>query len=659
MANRLEAMRTAAGPLARAMARSAMFMLPPRPPPLVKRKVTFLPGAASAEVEGKATIYDAAVDAGASVNGSCGGRGVCGRCKVLVDGPTERDGDGPLTPDEVASGYRMACLARPLGDVSVMVPETAMNGGMRIESGYADRELGELLPLAYRRTADMPAPTLEDPAPDLERLLAALGQGRLDIPLGVLKTLPSTARSSGWKVSALIADTGSGSRIMSVEPASRPRRDLGLAIDLGTTTVAAEMVDLRNGKVVARASDYNRQIICGEDVLSRIAYAEEHGPRRLNELVLDTINSLLPGLCAQRDDERKFHSGRCGEDVVAVAVAGNTAMVHLLLGLDPTNIRYEPYVPAAGSPPALTASEVGLNVSGEAIVACVPGVASYVGGDITADVVLSGMMLRDEPSLLIDVGTNGEVVLGCRDWAVCCSTSAGPAFEGGEVSCGMRAMSGAIDAVSISGGKVDVSVMGGGRPLGICGSGLIDLIGQAFLDGEVDRKGRLTESPLRKETDRGPALMVSPPEDGSKAITVTEDDIANAMRTKAAIYAGCSALLRSVGMTFDDVSQVLVAGGFGRHIGISNAQAMGLLPDLPEERFSVIGNASLGGARAFLMSAERRAEARAARDGMTYMDLSSSSEFFDQYSSALFLPHTDAALFPRVLGRMKGEREGG
>lgn len=621
----------------------------------MKRRVSFFPDSTSVEVDDGATVLDAAVAAGVPVNSVCGGKGTCGKCVVIVDGPTAMTGKGNLSDEEVGLGYRLACLTEVKGDLTVFVPEGSQVREQQIMTTYRKEEAGKLSPLAERRMADMPAPSLDDSTADLERFLNALGMPDLEVPLPLLKRLPRTLRDSGWRVSALIGRTDRGRRLMDVRSAAQSPKEYGIAVDIGTTTVVAELVDLSTGDPVAQSSDYNRQIVAGEDVLSRIAFAEEKGAGRLTELVLDTINGLVGQLCEERDEKRRYHSGICGDDIVAVSVGGNTVMTHLFLGLDPKNIRYEPYIPTAGIPPITRAQEVGLRVHPEAPVYCVPGRASYVGGDITADVLLSGLHAKDELAMLIDVGTNGEVVLGDRDWMVCCSTSAGPAFEGGEVSCGMRAMTGAIDSVSIKDYDIDITTIRKTPPAGICGSGLIDLIAQMFLAGFVDKKGRIAASGSERvrSSGRGMEFVVHPGQGGKKDIFVTDDDISNVIRTKAAIYAGCSVLLQSVGKSFDDVERLYIAGGFGNYINVPNAQAIGLLPDVPKEKFEFLGNASLGGAELCLLSEDRRAEARSIYDRMTYLDLSSSSAFFDQYSSALFLPHTDLERFPRVRERMR------
>ena len=610
-------------------------------------RVTFLPGNVTVDVKDGDTVLDAAVAAGVHIDGSCGGAGTCGKCRVLAEGLYRSIGAA------AAGDHVLACQIVPEGDLSVLVPGAAEARAGSIHSSYADADIEVSGPLAESLEAVMEAPSLDDNLADLERLRCALGRPEANITLEALRSLPQVIRSSGWRAFATITRRGAREEIIRVRPADDNVRDLGAAIDIGTTTVALELIDLRSGKVVGHASDYNHQMVAGEDVLARIAYAEEKGPERLQGLIVGTINRLVEQLCSI-DDDRKSEGGRlCANDIVALSIGANPTMVHLLLGLDPRHIRYEPYIPVVHDPPAARAADLGVRVHPDATVYCVPGRAAYVGGDVTADVLLSGMHRRDELALLIDVGTNGEVVLGNREWMVACSTSAGPAFEGGEVSCGMRAMSGAIDSVRITNGDLELSTIDSQEPVGICGSGLIDLTAQMFQGGWIDRKGRiLADGSERFRSTEGTVSVVV--HSGRSDILINEDDIANIMRTKAAVYAGCSVLLDSVDLKFTNLDKVYIAGGFGSHIDVGNAQLIGLLPDLPPERFEFIGNGSLGGARMCLLSEERRKSARSIFDSMTYLDLSSSSAFFDQYSSALFLPHTDLDQFPSVRRRLEG-----
>ena len=466
-------------------------------------KVTFFPGGSSIDVRKGTTVYDAAVALGIQINSVCGGDDSCGKCLVMVEGDAEIEAMRSIHDKERANGYSLACRTKVVGDVRVMVPDSAGTNVGKILSLYAYRALPSLTPLVKAVDVNIPAPTIDDNTPDLDRFKRGSGSDEIDIPLPILRQLPKVLRDNGWHVGAVLANEGEGShRLICIQSGSKPLRAYGLAVDIGTTTIVAELVDLSTGRTIAQASDYNKQMICGEDVLSRIVYAEEHGIERLRSFVLFTIDQLILQLCEQRDMQQGLHSSLDAKSIVAASIGGNTVMVHLLLGLDPTNIRYSPYIPIAGILPTYQASDIGLGIHPNALVYCVPGRAAYVGGDITADILLSSLHKNSELALLIDVGTNGEVVLGNEDWTVSCSTSAGPAFEGGEVQCGMRAMSGAIDSVKISNGKMIITTIDDAPPIGVCGSGLIDLIAQLFLNGMVNKKGTLDLMGVRSGSKR-------------------------------------------------------------------------------------------------------------------------------------------------------------
>ncbi len=402
----------------------------------------------------------------------------------------------------------------------------------------------------------------------------------------------------------------------------------GLAVDIGTTTVAAEIIDLSNGEVVFRSADMNRQRSRGEDVLARIEYAGEGGTEELRGLVIDTINEII-GRC----DIPGFSTDKIG----SAYIAGNTAMTHLFLGIDPTPIRFPPFEPVVKDA-TITGKESRLNINPDAKVICMPSVSSYVGGDITSDIVDSGMDREAGLALLIDVGTNGEVAIGNEDMLLCCSSSAGPAFEGSQMTSGMLASEGAIDSVRIIDGKVHYTVIGGGEPKGICGSGIIDLVAQLFLAGMVDRRGNLTESSGAAD---GVFTIVGD-------VVITQSEISNVIMTKAAIYSATGTMVRSLGVSFDDLEKIYIAGGFGNFIDMESAITIGLFPDVDRSKFEYLGNASLGGAKYALISKEFRDRIDEVFPKMTYVDLGSDPVFYDEYMSAQFLPHTDDSKFPSV-----------
>ncbi len=430
----------------------------------------------------------------------------------------------------------------------------------------------------------------------------------------------------------------------------------GIAMDVGTTTVVADMIDLNTGKNCGTAACYNSQISFGEDVISRIVYTQENenGLRELNRAVVKDMNNLIEALIKQCDTP--LH------DVNYIVCAGNTTMIHILLGLQPTNIRKEPYIPVAGKTPVIRTSDIGIKIGRGGLLCSLPGVGAFVGTDITSAVLSSGMQRDEEVSLLIDVGTNGEIVLGNNDWLICCSASAGPAFEGAGTRCGMRATSGAIEKVRINDNcRFSLGIIGGKKqkPRGICGSGYIDLVSELFSAGILDRTGRFRTdnncSNLRTgEEELEFFLMEKEKTAAGKDIVITEADIATLIRSKGAIYTAAEALLWHVGYSWSDVERVFISGGFGNYLDIQRSIIIGLLPDLPVDKFRFIGNGSITGAQMCLVSKAAYEEAVNIAGRMTYFDLSTDSWFMNEYTSSLFLPHTDLEKFPTVVSPEAG-----
>jgi len=409
----------------------------------------------------------------------------------------------------------------------------------------------------------------------------------------------------------------------------------GLAVDIGTTTVAVSVMDLNNGSEVYGAAGYNTQGMRGDDVLSRIEYAQDGGTEELRKLVIDTINDLIHTF------------GEDTKDIVAAYISGNTVMTHLFLGIDPSPIRRHPYEPVVREK-EISGKESGLDIREDARVICMPSPAAYVGGDVTSDLINSGMDLSDELSLLIDVGTNGEVALGDKDVMMICSSSAGPAFEGGKMTSGMMARPGAIDSFRINDkGEFEYTVITGTEPKGICGSGLIDILAHLSLNGLIDKKGKFTDKAVTGTIDGNKVLTIA------KGVHISEDDIRNAVMTKAAIYSAASSMVRGLGVSMDDIGRIYIAGGFGNFINAENAISIGLFPDIPRERFTYLGNASLAGAKQALLSASARSRISELFKRMTYVDLGSDPTFSDEYMSSLFIPHTDMSRFPTYAKRVR------
>ena len=450
-----------------------------------------------------------------------------------------------------------------------------------------------------------------------DRVLACMTQIDRDMTV----TIPE--RDSGRVIAA------TDDKHLDIDEMSPMTSGLGLAVDIGTTTVALDILDMATGEELYSSADVNGQKKLGDDVLARIQCAADGGTEELRGLVLDTINRLTEGFS---DRER----------IDAVYIAGNTTMEHLFVGVDPTPIRVEPYEPVVISS-ELTGEDSGLAVAKDAKVLTMPCIAAYVGGDITSDIVYAKMDRSEDMSLLIDVGTNGEVALGNSDMLMVCSSSAGPAFEGGNLRSGMLARPGAIDSVRIVDGKVSYTVIGGVEPKGICGSGIIDLLAQLYIDGLVDKRGNFTD---RAELKDGRFILY-----GDIGISVPE--IRDVMMTKAAIFSASRALVRNLGIEFSDLEHIYIAGGFGNFIDMESAIVLGMFPDVPREKFVYLGNASLAGAKAALLSSTFRDRIEDAFSKMTYLDLSSDPVFFDEYMSAQFIPHTESDLFPSVHPRVR------
>ncbi|MBU0685202.1 MAG: ASKHA domain-containing protein [Thermoplasmatota archaeon] len=618
-------------------------------------RVAFVPDGAAVDVAPGTTILDACRAVGIPIDAVCGGEGKCGRCKVRPKGKFEADASPLLTADDLRSGVVLACASHAKGDLTVEVLPRSRVGKHQILTRTVVEVSRSLSPWVRKRSIKLPPASISDNVADLERLWRGLKRKNICMPLDTLRSLPGTIRQGDWKVTASVSELDFAHEITRVEPGDKTGRLLGIALDIGTTTVVVELVDLTDGTVLGSASDYNKQVSRGEDVIARMMYAEEKGMDELTSLVRGTINERISRLL--EDETKRSGIATEPEDIVAVSVAGNTIMSQLFVGLETRNIRLEPYVPVAHHIPCLHGGEVGLRTNPAAKVLLFPSRAGYVGGDVVADVLASGMHRSGKLTLLIDVGTNGEIVLGGKDWMVACSCSAGPAFEGGEVSCGMRAMDGAIDRIRVNDNlSTSYHVLGEKTPAGICGSGLIDLLAEMYAKGIIDRKARIQDVGDRRVrgTDSGLEYVIEWKnklgKGASSDLAVTDADLQNLLRTKAAIYGACSVLLKKTETFREQVDGVVIAGGFGFHLDIGRAISIGMFPDLPQKKYRFIGNGALGGARLALLSGRRRKEALDIFDMMTYFELSVDNAFYNEFSAALFIPHTDLSRFPSSSG---------
>ncbi len=617
-------------------------------------------------------LSDAIAQAGIPLNLPCGGQGRCGRCKVIVEqGQVKRRETSRISSIELDQGYALACQTTVHSDIQVFIPpQEAIARKLPSEKAAA---AVPTLPVVCDWRSSPPVrkffltiepPSLSDNTTDFERVKRELarqcGIRDLGVALPMLRRLASTLRHSGgqdqgWQVTAVLEmgtwmEEQAIPRLMDLRSGDRTQRVLSAAVDIGTTSNVVWLIDHATGEFVDSASAYNAQISCGEDVISRILYArKEGGLQHLQRLVIRTINELLHELA----DRNNIDLG----EIYRMTVAGNTTMIHLFLGLDPSYIRLEPYIPTVTHPPPVRASELGLHICPEATVDCLPGVGAYVGADITAGVLSSEMFQTEKLTLFIDVGTNGEIVLGNADWLISCACSAGPAFEGAGVQSGMRATVGAIEDVWINAETYQATfrTIGDVAPRGICGSGMIALLAEMFITGVLDKSGhinRALDTPRVRMGDHGAEYVVAWAEETQTQksdIVLTEVDISNLIRAKGAIYAGFSVLTSSLGIGLADVEQVLIGGAFGKYIDIEKAVQIGLLPDMPWERFRYLGNTSVLGAFTALLCPDMRREVVEIANKMTYLELSADNRFMEEFTSALFLPHTDMTAFPSVI----------
>lgn len=622
--------------------------------------VRFLPFEMEVAVEGGASLLDAIRQANLPMKTSCGGEGTCGECyvKILKGAVPENAGKG-LPLEVVSQGFVLACRTKIEENLIVQLPHfDELTIQSVTESDYFSRNkdnisgVYEVNPAVRKISLKLDPPSLENNYSDLRRLEIKLNEkfGTIEwkCAFSVLQKLAQTVRHDPYNVDCFLFSSGLENSIIDVVPSSYDKKVLGIACDIGTSTIALHLIDLTDGTVLSTASSYNQQIKCGEDIISRINYARK--PERLkelHELVIKTINHLI---------HKAVNTARVSyADIYHGSFSGNTTMTHLFLDCDPRYIREDPYVPTFNLPPSVFAENLGLDMFREARIFCAPAVGSYVGGDITAGILSTPMLKTTEDiSLLIDAGTNGELVIGNKDWMMTCACSAGPAFEGSGIHCGMPASDGAIESIKLNKEKgPDFRTIKDIKPKGLCGSGLVDLLSELYMHGFIDRSGKFISNNAKehlKDTKDGLAFLILMGKDTfwGNDLVITENEIASLIRTKGAVFSACRLLIKNIGIDFDTISNVYIAGGFGRHLDVENAIRIGLLPDLDRHKFHYVGNSSLLGALLVLMSDRNREKMLNLAEKMTYLELNTEPRYMNEYTGALFLPHTELELFPTV-----------
>ena len=616
------------------------------------------------------SLLEVARKTNVAIDAPCSGNASCGKCRVkLIGGELDSKKTRHISDEEYAAGWRLACVSKIIADVAVLVPDiaSAYRSRMKVADLSSPDEI-KIFDNIKKSIAEagielknnleiirvtMDEPTLDDTMPDNERLVWAIrnqtGMEHVKLPYSVIRKMAHVLRESNFDVNLVIRKTSRDIFVYDICSGEKEPVVAGLAIDIGTTTVSAIIIDMLDGKILAKASSGNGQIRYGADVINRIIESQKPGGRdKLQKAVIEeTINPLLKNMCRQA----KLNP----MSIYRMAIASNTTMNHLLIGVDADPVRMEPYIPTFFKTNSLFAGDIGICVNPDAHIILAPNIGSYVGGDITAGAFVSMLWNKESFSLFIDLGTNGEIVFGNSDFMFSCACSAGPAFEGGDISCGMRATDGAIEACVIDEETMEptLTVVGdsGTKPVGICGSGIIDIISELFRCGIINPKGKFIRDGerVRRDSDgMGSYILAFEEEEAgsSKDVEITEVDIDSFIRAKGAIFSAIRTMLSYCDFDISMIDNVYVAGGIGSGINMANAINIGMFPDIPVEMYHYVGNTSLAGAYAMLYSTASERKVYELASNMTYIELSAIPQYMDEFVGACFLPHTDASLFP-------------
>jgi uncharacterized 2Fe-2S/4Fe-4S cluster protein (DUF4445 family) len=613
-------------------------------------RVSFEPDGIEIYVPAGTAISRAALSAGCAVEMPCGGTGTCGKCRVEAIGKLSEPDSSELralTTEELAKGIRLACRARVEGETTVMVPTASRSLVQKILSQGISRDV-HVVPAVSKIYVNIPEPCLKDERGDFERLAAALTvyDVEADINVRMARDLPKKLRDADYKVTAVITDN----ELIALEPGDTVRKNYGVAFDLGSTTVAGYLVDLNTGHEVAVASSVNPQMAYGDDIMSRINFAmnEPGGADALRRAAIDALNKITRRLI----DQHSISS----DNIYEVTVVGNTCMTHIFLGLDISTLGVAPYVPTVCRQMVMRGDEAGLEVNPGARVHVLPNVAGFVGSDLVSVILSTLREDEDRTRLAVDVGTNGEMALVHDGQLYACSAAAGPSFEGARISCGMRGASGAIDSVSIT-DRVEITTIDDKRPIGICGSGLVDAVASMLKVGIIDSTGRmikpseashLPQSVKERlmETEDGSAFILATEQESGRRepVALTQQDIRQLQLAKGSIRAAIETLLRTAGATHEDIKEIALAGAFGNYIRIESAIEIGLLPQIDSDRIVPVGNAAGAGAKLALISTRERDRACRLAERTEHIELACHPEYQSEFM--------DKMLFPSPLGEV-------
>ncbi len=626
-------------------------------------------------VNGENLLYTL-VSNGINIYASCGGDGVCGKCKVkILKGKYLTPFSEHISEEERKQNITLACLTKIESDVEIEILENSKVDNIKIldnrklnntVSSCCDiefsRDIDKIIttnlwsyePVVKTVSVELKEPSLDNPISDIDRLLDVFEKNVVLNDLDLIRYLPVKMREFYWKMYLVLAEQNQYFQIIDILKLEESSKLIyGLAVDVGTTTVVVSLVSLNEKKVLLSKTSLNQQASFGDDVITRIINSQKpSGLKFLHQKIIFTINNIINSIIS----ETKISV----EQIYSIVFSGNTVMKHFLYNISPINIRREPYVPVITKMPVIKAKDLNLITNSRAVVYSIADVASYVGGDIVSGVVSCGIDTKDELCVLLDLGTNGEIVVGNKEFLVCASCSAGPAFEGTGIKCGMRATSGAIEDIEIVGDKIEYKTIGNMPAVGICGSGLIAILPELFQSGIIDRSGKFVKLDEKFQKSLYNRIRINESEEkefvivekkfstNQKDIVITESDIANILRSKGAIFHGLHSLLKNLNLEFKDISKIYICGGFGSFVNIKKAKVLGLLPDVEDEKFIVAGNTSLLGAQLFLLSKEVRDKVEQVAKKMAYIDLSSQPFYMNEYTSSLFMPHTDLNLFPNI-----------
>ena len=621
--------------------------------------VTFQPQNRTVTVREGSTLLEAASEAGITLNNLCGGDGICGRCKMVVKmGRVSEEVSPKLTREEIRHGYVLACQTIIKGNLVIEIPEGTLAREKIISKEESERfrDYDEELvykkeltpsPLVIKMFLELEKPSIANNTADHQRIVEAirkkLGISRIQTGLKILKGLYKSLRRSDYRITASVGQRSEIAEVMNIEEGNTADRNYLIAVDMGTTTVVAHLMDANTIKTIDAKACFNSQGIYGREVTARMMAAEKKGVDELQKLLIGDINQLIRGLA----QDNHVSLG----DITAVVCAGNTAMGHFLLGLPTDNIRRFPYVPVSVAPSPLRAAEVGIEINPRGLLYSLPGISGWVGSDLTAGILATEMHEKEELSLLVDIGTNGEIIIGNRDWLVASSASAGPAMEGVGEDCGMRAEIGAIEKVYIDNGEIRFDTIGGSGPRGICGSGIIDLLSVLLEKGIIDRSGNIQDDGSGRVDSLGGInryILVKKTEfQAKKNIFITEADIENIIAAKAAIFAAIKLLLERLSLDFSEIAHFYLAGAFGNYLDVDSAVNIGLIPNFDREKIEFVGNTSIKGAKIVAFYKEALSTVENIRKNTTYYDLMGAEDYVEEFRKALFLPHTDIEQFRR------------